>query len=135
MTSAAEPAREREQQQPGAENGSRHHGDHDAALQHHVPGLQQGMRVFSAAELARPRRDNVAVIAALAPSSLSFLSIPLTPARRARLDALMLQGLDPVATILDFLDDEIFSVPAPSGNDLGSATRTLPNSLGGCGND
>ncbi len=67
-------------------------------------------------------RDNVAVIAQFAPGTLSFLSVPLTPARAAKLAEFCARtGIDPQSLVLDFLDDEIFSsrstdaLPAPAG--------------------
>jgi hypothetical protein len=69
-----------------------------------------------------PRRNEVALIARLAPNTLSFLQIPLTPARAARLaDFCTRHDLDAQRLVLDLLDDAIFStshaaLPAPAGD-------------------
>jgi hypothetical protein len=87
MTSAPQPEHERDQRH------DRQHDerDHNAPLQPH-------------------RRNSVETIAALAPSTIAWLQVPLTPARKARLDALALRGFDPIAAITDFLDDELFNI-------------------------
>ena len=81
---------------------------------------------------AAPRRNDLDLIARLAPTTISFLQVPLTPARAARLaDFTARKGIDAQALVLDLLDDVIFDMPPRCADDLGSATRTLPISLGG----
>jgi EAL domain-containing protein (putative c-di-GMP-specific phosphodiesterase class I) len=69
-----------------------------------------------------PRRNEVALIARLAPNTLSFLQIPLTPSRAARLaDVCARTGIDAQSLVLELLDDAIFStshaaLPAPTGD-------------------
>lgn len=63
------------------------------------------------------RRNEVAVIAGrdatvlqLAPSTISFLQVPLTPARAAHLAAFCARtGVDPQSLVLDLIDDVIFN--------------------------
>lgn len=74
------------------------------------------------------RQNEMAVLERLAPSTIAWLQVPLTPARKARLDALALQGLDPIAIILDFLDDEIFSRPRPCAAGTADASTRADNS-------
>lgn len=79
------------------------------------------------------RRNEVAVIAALAPRTIAFLQIPLTPARAARLaDFTLRTGVDAQTLVLDLLDDCIFDMAIRSAESVGSAPKTL-GSL--CGND
>lgn len=57
------------------------------------------------------RLNEVEVIARLAPRTIAFLQIPLTPARAARLADLVLRtGIDPQTLVIDLLDDMIFSL-------------------------
>jgi hypothetical protein len=56
-----------------------------------------------------PRRNEVAVIAHLAPRTVSWLQIPLTASRQAAFARFTLRtGADPLALVLDLLDDIIF---------------------------
>lgn len=64
------------------------------------------------------RRNEVAVIAGrdaavlqLAPGTISFLSVPLTPSRAAKLaDFCARRQIDPQSLVLDLLDDTIFNI-------------------------
>lgn len=57
-----------------------------------------------------PRRNEVAVIAALAPCTIAFLQVPLTPARAARLAAFTARtGVDAQQLVVDLIDDVIFA--------------------------
>lgn len=61
----------------------------------------------------RQDRNPVETIAALAPATIGWLQVPLTPARKAALDAMQVRDpdFDPALAVADFLDDIIFSKP------------------------
>jgi hypothetical protein len=70
-------------------------------------------------------RRNVDVIAQLAPRTMGWLQVPLTPARAATIAAFETRtGSGIIDHILDFLDDEIFSDRQPGGNQ--TADRSAP---------
>lgn len=57
-----------------------------------------------------PRRNEVAVIAALAPRTIAYLQVPLTPARAVRLAAFTARtGVDAQQLVVDLIDDVIFA--------------------------
>jgi hypothetical protein len=66
------------------------------------------------------RRNEVArAIFHLAPQTVAYLQVPLTPARAARLAAFTTRhNVDPQALVIDLLDDCIFALddvpPAPT---------------------
>jgi hypothetical protein len=63
-------------------------------------------------ELESPSRNNVAVIAALAPATIGWLSVPLTPARAAALAAFTARtGVSAQALAADLIDDIVFARP------------------------
>lgn len=52
-----------------------------------------------------------AAVLQLAPGTISFLSLPLTPARAAKLaDVCLRTGVDPQSLVLDLLDATIFNL-------------------------
>lgn len=86
------PAGQRDHQHDQQQKADRQRGDVDPAV--HV----------------LPRRNEVAVIAALAPRTIAYLPVPLTPARAARLAAFTARtGVDAQQLVVDLLDDVIFA--------------------------
>ncbi|MCA1831204.1 MAG: hypothetical protein LC750_00390 [Actinobacteria bacterium] len=81
--------------------------------------------------MTAPRRNDAAIIARLAPDTVSFLQVPLTPARAARLaDFTTRKGIDAQALVLDLLDDVIFDTAETdgrSGTQGGAALPDRPN--------
>jgi ABC-type molybdate transport system ATPase subunit len=62
--------------------------------------------------MTTPRRNEVMpFIQRLAPQTIAYLQVPLTPARAARLaDVVLRTGVDPQTLVTDLLDDMIFSL-------------------------
>lgn len=76
--------------------------------------------------MSAPRRNEVAVIARLAPKTISSLQVPLTPARAVRLAEFCLRhDVDPQALVIDLLDDVIFDT-ASSVECSGGVSCTEP---------